>query len=119
MRCVSLRAGEVAGQVEALHRGGRAGAGAREQGRRHVDQARGHAAHLGRREPLALAPLHEQRHVDLLLVEREPVPEAAVIEELLAVVGDQRDHRVVVEAERLELREQLPKFPSRYAISPW
>ena len=37
--------------------------------------------------------LHEQRHVDLLVVERRPVPPAAVLAKLLAVVAGQHDER--------------------------
>src|SRR2546429_439817 len=50
--------------------------------------------------------LHDERHVDLLVVERRAVPPAAVLLELLAVVGGEHDERAVVEATRPQVVEE-------------
>ena len=97
-------------QVDALHRPGDREAGGAEQRRRDIDQAGDSGLGARSRPAFVARPFDEQRDVDLLVVEREAVPEAAVLGEFLAVVGGQRDQRVVVEALLFELREQLPEL---------
>ena len=64
-----------------------------------------------------LLPLEQQRHVHLLVVERVPVPEAAVLVELLAVVGGERDQRVVVQAELSSFASSCAEVPVEVARS--
>ena len=52
------------------------------------------------------ALLDDERHVQLLVEELPAVAAVAVLAELLAVIAEQHDHEVVVDALRLESREQ-------------
>ena len=62
----------------------------------------------------AVRQLHEQRHANLLVVERGAVPEAAVLVELLAVVAVIDDGELVVEAALLAARSiSLPNCASQ------
>src|SRR5947207_7019708 len=79
-----------------------------EDGRRDVEAGRQLFKHptgsadrtgsAGRPRSVRARRLHDERHVDLLVVERRAVPPAAVLVELLAVVRRQDDERLVVEA---------------------
>src|SRR5262245_35966492 len=68
-----------------------------EAGRELVDHAAARSA--GRR-------LQDERHVNLLVVERGAVPPATVLVELLAVVAGQHDEHLVVQTSTLEVGEQ-------------
>ena len=52
--------------------------------------------------------LQQERHVEDLAIEQDPVLLLAVVPEPLPMVGDQEDDRAVVDAVALELPEELP-----------
>src|SRR5690554_2427705 len=55
--------------------------------------------------------LHEERDADLLIIERLAVPIAAVLHELLAVIGGDDNRHLVVEAALFERLDELTEMP--------
>ena len=81
------------------------------------------AERRGRRDGRAGAPaareLDEKRHLQRLAVQEHPVLGLAVVAEPFAVVGEEDDERLVVEAALLqEARGSGPTIASAAAISP-
>src|SRR5258708_37049154 len=76
----------------------------RDDGRRDLEAGRELVPHP--RESVRARRLHDERYVDLLVVERRPVPPAAVLAELLAVVRGQDEERPVVEPAALQVVEE-------------
>ena len=101
--------GVAAGERQQIAPGGarrRRDAGDAAQGGRQVGQRDGarHAHVLGQRP----GPVQDQRHVEQLVVERVAVLVAAVVEELLAVVGGDDERRAPVEPALGEPGDQPP-----------
>ncbi len=102
------RTGQGRQQVEALPSGVGRGAGGRREGGRHVQQPdRAGEAPAGRD---VAVPAPDQRHVDLLFVERLAVLPAAVVEQLFAVVGGEH-HQGVGQHLRPQAGEHLADGP--------
>ncbi len=79
-----------------------------EHGGRHVDAL--HLARDARARAAVAGELHDQRDVDELVEQAPAVEPEPVVLELLAVVGQEHDERVVVEAQRLELAHEAAEL---------
>ena len=79
-----------------------------EHRRQHVDELHllSHAAAL----PLVAGELHDERHAVELVEEAAAVEPEAMVEELLAVVGEEDDERVVVQPVLLELTDEAAEL---------
>ena len=106
-RALQRPAGEI-GRERHLHR--------LEHGGRHVDAL--HLARDARARAAVAGELHDQRDADELVEQAPAVEPEPVVLELLAVVGQEHDERVVVEAQRLELAHEAAELAGRRRRRP-
>ena len=98
-------------QIPAACRGRRGDAERRGERGHDVAQARGRG--FLRPAPLGAGQLHEQRNVQRLAIQQDPMLLLAVVEEALAVVRGQHDERVVVAPEAAQARRAGRPRPRR------